>query len=520
MAATSTFNIAVTDSEVPAASLTKNFSLTVVNTSANEALLNGSYAFLFSGSNATGDAIAAGSFTADGSGNIKNGVEDTNTTVGPPGNHTFTGTYTLGNDGRGVLTFANLAGSPAYAFAIDTTGAHGRLIEIDSGGTRGSGEIEKQTITACSFNTIAGDYVVGVTGSAASLPGSTAGPVVVAGRFTATPPAAPSGMGILSNGEMDASIPGILTTKNPILVSGTFQTTSQAGRCTLTAVPEQTISSDFTFSVYPIQGSAGVLTEAFLVETDAVSTATPYLTNGELIQQVGYPFADPKLAISAAGVASLTGNFLSGTNYVTDDAIVQMTGTSGSTFTMLATENQAGTILNNSAALSGTFVNPDAAGRLHSSIGTVFGLVFYVYNQNSALAIGEVNNNPFYGNFQPQTGAPFSVASLGKPGTLVEGTSGPTVNGDRDISGVVTLDGTSAVSGTQDESTTSGNTLTESVAGAYVLTATGATNGGGTIALTAPSAGTAAFFIVSPTQAVMLTTTSGDAQPVVIILGH
>ncbi len=519
-AATSTFNVTVTDSEVPPASLTKNFSLTISDASSNAVLLNGTYAFLFSGFNSTGDVISAGSFTADGNGNIKNGVEDTNSAVGPPANHTFTGSYTLGNDGRGVLKFTSLANSPSFAFAIDTTGAHGRMIEFDSNGIRGSGELEKQTITSCDFNTISGDYVIGVTGSAASLPGSTAGPLVLAGRFTATPPASASGIGNISSGEMDVNIPGILTTKNPILTSGTFQTTSEAGRCTLTTVPQQTVSSDLTFSVYPVLGSAGVVTEAFLVETDAVSSTTPYLTKGRLIQQVGYPFADPRVDISASSVASLTGHILSGTNYVSDDVIVQLTGTGGTAFTMLATENQAGTILNNTSTLSGSFVNPDAFGRLHSSVGTVFALTFYVYNQNAAIAIGETNNNPFYGVFQSQTGAPFSVASLGKPGTLIEGTSGPTVNTDRDISGFVTLDGTSVVSGTQDESTAAGNTSAQNMAGSYALTTGGAASGGGKLTLTAPSPSTAAFFIVSPTEAVMLTTTSGDTQPVVVILGH
>ena len=51
IAATSTFNITVTDSEVPPASLTKNFSLTMSSAKQQAALLNGSYAFLFSGFN-------------------------------------------------------------------------------------------------------------------------------------------------------------------------------------------------------------------------------------------------------------------------------------------------------------------------------------------------------------------------------------------------------------------------------------------------------------------------------------
>jgi hypothetical protein len=256
------------------------------------------------------------------------------------------------------------------------------------------------------------------------------------------------------------------------------------------------------------------------VETDAESATTPYLTKGRMIQQVGYPFADAKTAISASSVASLTGHILSGANYLTDDAVVQLTGTSGASFTMLATENQAGTILNNTGALAGTFVNADAFGRLHSSVGTVFGLTFYVYNQNAALAVGETSNNPFFGIFQPQTGTPFSAASLGKPGVLVEGTSSPTVSGDRDISGVIAVDGTSLLGGTQDESTSAINTPAETVLGTYALSVSGATNGGGTITLTSPAAATAAFFIVSPTEAVMMTTTTGDTEPVVIILGH
>ncbi len=91
------------------------------------------------------------------------------------------------------------------------------------------------------------------------------------------------------------------------------------------------------------------------METDTGSASTPYLTKGRLIEQVGYPFADPRTSINTSSVASLTGHILSGANYLTDDAIVQMTGTSGASFSMLATENQAGAILNNTGALPGTF---------------------------------------------------------------------------------------------------------------------------------------------------------------------
>ena len=100
---TTNFSVTVTDSEVPPASLTKSFSLTVAGTT-GVALVNGPYAFEFSGFNAHGAVVAAGSFTADGAGNITAGVADFNSFQGPPSksNQTFTGMYTVGNDNRGT----------------------------------------------------------------------------------------------------------------------------------------------------------------------------------------------------------------------------------------------------------------------------------------------------------------------------------------------------------------------------------------------------------------------------------
>jgi hypothetical protein len=46
-----------------------------------------------------------------------------------------------------------------------------------------------------------------------------------------------------------------------------------------------------------------------------------------------------------------------------------------------------------------------------------------------------------------------------------------------------------------------------------------ASTGTGTIALTAPAALNGTFFIVSPTQFVLVTTTSGDVNPVLMVIG-
>jgi hypothetical protein len=58
------------------------------------------------------------------------------------------------------------------------------------------------------------------------------------------------------------------------------------------------------------------------------------------------------------------------------------------------------------------------------------------------------------------------------------------------------------------------------VTGTYVLSATGATDGSGTVTLTSPRAFTGAFYMVSPTKVMMITTTTGDTNPVLVIIGH
>lgn len=504
-----TFGITVTDSESPAVSVTVTFTLTISSTS-GAGTLNGNYAFEFSGFNAKGAVVGAGSFTADGQGNIKNGVEDVNTIGSGPATYTFTGTYTIGADGRGQLLFNTPAGSSTYAFAVDANG-HGRMIEFDASGTQASGQLELQTVSTCAFNTISGEYAFGASGYAAGLVGFTAGPVVMAGRFTATPPGSASGQGSLGNGEMDANTPGRGPVQQPVnSVSGTYQTTTQAARCSATVTPSTL--PNMTFSVYPVSSS-----EAFLVEMDnaSVSTSTtPFVTVGTLRQQVGFPFTtSPSGAFSGVSVGGLVGQFTTGTTYVPDVAVVSIDATGGANFNLVVTENRAGTVTPFSG--TGLFVQADSFGRVGTSgLNQEIDPVFYTINGNEAFCVGEVINNPFFGIFEPQAAGPFSAGTI--KGTFVQGTAAPAIIGVPNLSGIVTLDGTSGVSGNEAE----GTSASLSVLGTYALTTTGPTDGSGTLTLTSPAAFTGSLFIVSPTEVVMVSTTTGDANPVLIVFGH
>ena len=123
----------------------------------SKASLNGKYAFsqkgiaLVQGGGASDYFSEAGVFTADGSGNLTNIIDEFTqsgqffTTV----SSTLTGTYQIFNDGTGTLTF-NFGGGVTSNFQItllDTSNFY--LIEQDFFAT-GSGSGEKQTATALS----------------------------------------------------------------------------------------------------------------------------------------------------------------------------------------------------------------------------------------------------------------------------------------------------------------------------------------------------------------------------------
>ena len=522
-AGTANFTVQVTDSEASPMTATANLSITV----GNLAVLSGDYAFEFSGFNSGGQVVIAGSFTADGAGTITNGVEDINTMAGPPKNQTFTGTYTLGSDNRGQLVFSSLTGSPTFAFAIDPAGAHGRLIEFDSSGIRGSGQLEQRTVSTCAFNTLTGNYAFGVTGEETAVGGFTAGPSVVVGSFLATPPASQAGQGAISAGEADSSAPNGVTGGTGIGgLSGSFKafaSTPQNTRCTMTLSPVNINVSSMTFSVYPVSS-----TEAFLAETDTVGSTTPFLTAGKMLAQTGSPFSGVAgSTFTATSVAGMVGQFPSGSGaYEPDLALVSLTGSSSNSYNISILENRAGTVMPPFNPGSLAFVSSDQFGRVDSGLSAPISLVFYIINQNEAFAIGESLSSstpvPFFGILEPQSPSPLNLNASDLNSTFVLGTSAPATSPVTDISGSVALANTSStagtIAGTQDQGASGGNSSAQTITGTYA--GLSSTAGSGTLALTASAVITGDFLVVSPTKILVLSTTASDANPILLFLGN
>jgi hypothetical protein len=520
------FTVQVSDSETPtpmtATTTAGQLSITVTN------IFSGNYAFELSGFNAAGPYMIAGSFTADGVSKISGGFEDVDSIQNGPSNSAFTGTFTLTSDNRGQLVFGSLTGSPTYDFSIDSTGAHGRIVEFDATGVRGSGQIELQNTASCANSTLSGagplgeNWVIGVSGATGNFSGVTPGPMAMVGRFTAEVPASSSTPGNIDTGEVDLSYTGQVVTDNSAF-SGTFANSQHAARCMMTIT--QPVST-MNFAVYPITTTSGLLTEAFVVETDSLSASTPFLTVGKMVQQLGYPFTTASATLASPSVGGLSGSVVpSGqTAYVPFVGVAQLVPVSSTSFTMQLFENAGGSTANftGSTISFNVGLNNDTFGRFDTDLQLPISPVFYVIGPNEAFCILENLQAPVLGIFEPQSTGGFTTTAIA--GGFAAGTAIPNTPSTTDFSGVATLASTAAstdsITATEDISASGGNTAGQAVTGTNTLSGTGAADGTGSVSLSLPAGFTGQSIVVSSTKIVLISTTPGDLNPVLVILGN
>lgn len=295
VAATSSISVTVTDS---ASNVAKPvFTLVIdpavascTNDQQTTALveLHGVYTFEFNrfnlGNNARSWSI--GSFNADGLGNILNGVMDTNGPEFPAEvQNTFTGTYTVGSDGRGRMDL-KVAGSTqtnTFCYALDTfsissskTAAHATVIEDDQTNNVVSGEFYHQT-TNPTVASMKGTWVVGFAGKVHNPYGTDLARTVV-GYATL------DGAGILSGGEVDenqdtiATLTTLGTDYTPKLaITGTYTlpvpvSGTPTGRGTIKVTSSQGTSN---FIFYPAGSNYMAILESDSADPGSASSIQP-----------------------------------------------------------------------------------------------------------------------------------------------------------------------------------------------------------------------------------------------------
>jgi hypothetical protein len=425
------FTVQVTDSSTPKAQIaTANLSITINPGVTNNGRLSGNYAFSVRGFDVSGLFVAAGSFVADGAGNISAGVMDINDTTGSfPINQTFTGTYSVGQSGLGFMTF-NISPTGSRMFALSVTASgNANIIEFDdstggfiNGSARNSGTLLKQTVTSPT-----GSYAFGFVGidSGKNRFGE-------AGQFTTDT----TNQTISGSLDSDDAVKGV---SSDVSFSGAY-TIASNGRGTIT------IGAD-SYVFYVVNAS-----QLLAVEIDPFSPGLHPLVSGMMLQQTSNGNLSGNSVFEVAGLEGTT----------TESQIGQFTASGGS-FSLTSDQNTAGAL----TSPSGTGGYTVVGGRVTlSGSGFQNSLpVLYLVTTNQAFIIG-TDTAVSFGFMTPQSGSPFTTASLS--GTYAGGSLAPV---DPSVSNVVTVAvaGLNTLTITQDVSNATGLSLNQAT-GATALT--------------------------------------------------
>jgi large repetitive protein len=504
----SSFTVTVTDSaSSPATAALPLVLLIQYASTPNDSELKGPYAFLFQGYDDVDAGVLAyhadtvGSFTADGSGGINMGEQDANHQSSNPSGTTvaaqdFLGTYVVNSDNRGFITITTLnpdgTTDQTFTYAISlkapvspsTISTEGSLIEFDNDqltGTKGSGTLLAQTASSFSAG-LNGHYAFGLSGDTPCLisctVGIASGPVATVGEF------ATDGSGKISSGTADANVATINFANAPL--NGSYQAADSNGRVQL-----QLVNMSIADGLYPSDFAVYLVNanEAFIMSTDKHSAYTLLAGTAQLQSTASFsnasmngPFIGYENAQSNPGLVGATlQNVLSYSVATIFRASGNGSGTcttsnvdSGGTTSLVDSLTSLGVTNQNNLiqALVGTYdatgtssctVSSDGRGTLdypdHSSVITLLlqllGLptgppsprVFYLVAPNDGyfLETGYAG----LGQFEPQTGAPFSNATLN--GTYVVGNIPASSLATSDSSGSFTADGNGNATYTLDE---------------------------------------------------------------------
>lgn len=184
------------------------------------------YAFAYTGDDGSGFLAVAGSFVADGNGNIVSGVEDVNSGFSTPTTTPISAsTYTVGPDGRTAANITTGLGSGiVWQFTL-ISNAHALLVRFDQNAT-GSGTIDIQDPAQFTNPLALNTYAFSASGLDSSI---NAFPLGVVGRFFGS-----AGTISLNNAILDLNDGG--TSATDALVTGGFAidiTNPGTGRGTL-----------------------------------------------------------------------------------------------------------------------------------------------------------------------------------------------------------------------------------------------------------------------------------------------
>jgi hypothetical protein len=464
----SPFTVQVTDSLSNNASANLQI---VVNAQITNGSLSGHYAFTLSGYSSGSPIFMAGSFTADGNGNLLAGVIDANSGPGEPqGGYAFTGTYAIQADGLGDmnLTVATL-GPMHFSVSLSNNGNGQLILDNTDPGTRGSGVFLVQN--AVSFQPPAvGTYAIGTNGADANFQR-----LVKAGAFTV------SSRGNISAGEEDLNDNGTLANRT---FTGTFLPPSaQTGRGQALMAFPGGITNNYAYYVI----SAG---QFAIIGTDPVRVQDP-LTLGTVQAQLASAFNDSSL--SGNSIMELNGLNPNGGNPTADVLLGLASWNGGGAGTTTLDENNGG--VTSQHTLQGTY---NVAGNGRATTAGIGGgsPILYLYNFNQGFVVGQ-DATVLSGTIEMQTAVP-PMSNSSIVGIYVGGSLTPVEASITDAVSFFQADGNGNMNGIQNYSGPSGPG-TQNLVSTYQVDASGRT-------VVTPTTGNLGgiMYVVSPKKVVLL----------------
>jgi len=349
------------------------------------ASLTGQYAYSLTGqayglSSGNGPFREAGSFTADGNGNITTGNDDFVSGTGPSTNGT-SGSYAINNDGTGVMTLNLAGGSINFAISmIDDTRVY--LIEMDTF-ANSAGLAERQTSSA--FTNLSGTYVFRMHSTSTSQ-----GSVARVGTLTM------SGGAVTGNEDLLQGSTGSLTS---LTLTGSTSAPDLNGRGTASITDNSGITNSYIYYVVDsnrvnfLESDAGPVGSG-RGEKQTVSSFTAGSLNG------GFAFGSRGDTLANLGGANTVGAFTS--------------NGSGTISSGAYDTAQDGVIVAN-AALTGSYTmgsNGRAVLTLNPTGGTPVQVIAWLLNSSRGFYLFNTTTRVEDGTFDQQTTTSFSNSTF------------------------------------------------------------------------------------------------------------
>jgi hypothetical protein len=449
--------IIVTDSAPAPAQATADLMIVIGSESAcatSGTNLCGHYTFLAQGArgSSTSTVMIAGSFVADGSGNITTGSLDRATITQGLFNKLITGNYNVGPDGRGTLTINTkaMAGpvSITFTFALNALGTFAYLFESDDQtgtGDHVSGFLESADPTKFNAASITGGYAMGLLGGTSASTNSRA-------FMLAAVSASGSDCGLASNGN-SVFINYNSGNVSPTLLSfacgngglSTIDAGTGRGTVSITLSNGPFSSQSLNFAFYVIDPTTLVF-----ISTDPPGANFPIMSGTMVLQaplEVDGMFklydmscGRGELGPQKSCIFGVSGQGASGSHIMAGRAV----GSGPGVLTIATDDNNAGVFSSETSAGWNVTVSPNGVGALTPPATSQSSAAAFVLVGHDSAIMGLADGSVSFGFLRVQT----VLAPQASPGTFITGTQFVANGSVPNVSGVIIPTGPTNNNGT------------------------------------------------------------------------